>query len=213
MQEIAIDSVLQTIAAFELWRLDPPRNLEGSAEDSIVTLNWSPPLFRIPQTTSPKGGVTISSLSHYKVYRDGEFRESVAETTYMEIASPGEYDYWVVATYTGGESDTSNHAHIEVVSSGGQTDVGIPDEFCIHQNYPNPFNAVTRIEFGLPQRTFVELDVFDILGRKIAVLMGDYREAGYHSILFDAGGLPSGIYFCRMRSAEFHSAQKMLLIR
>ncbi len=213
LQDIVVDSAQQTIVNFELWRLDPPRNLEGSAEDSLVTLNWSPPSFRIPQTSSPKGNATILSLSHYKVYRDGEFRESVAETTYMEIASPGEYDYWVVAAYTGGESDTSNHAHVEVVSSGGQTDIGIPDEFCIHQNYPNPFNAVTRIEFGLPQRAFVELEVFDVLGRRVKVLVEGWREAGYHSMMFDAGGLPSGIYFCRMRSAEFHGVQKMLLIK
>ena len=213
VQEITIDSVLQSIAAFELWRLDPPYDLEGSTEDSLITLRWSPPHFRIPQTASPKGGATITSLSNYKVYRNGELRDSVADTTFVETASPGEYEYWIVAIYTGGESDTSNHAHVEVVSSGGQTDIGVPNEFCIHQNYPNPFNAVTRIEFGLPHRAFVELDVFDILGRKIAVLTRDYREAGYYSILFDAGGLPSGIYFCRMRSAEFHGVQKMLLIK
>ncbi|MBU1708210.1 T9SS type A sorting domain-containing protein, partial [bacterium] len=211
--EIEIDSVFQTIAAFELWRLDPPQNLDGSAEDSIVTLRWSPPHFRIPETTSPKGGSTISSLSNYHVYCNGEFRAAISDTTYTETAAPGNYDYWVTAIYTGGESDTSNHARIAVVSSGGQTDIGVPDEFFILQNYPNPFNAVTRIEFGLPQRTFVELEVFDILGRKVAVLARDYREAGYHSILFDAGGLPSGIYFCRMHAAEFLGAQKMLLIK
>lgn len=213
LQDVVIDSGQQTVVAFEIWRLDPPRNLEASVEDTVVTLTWQPPLWESAQPVAPKGRNAIASLSHYKIYRDGEFRASVEETTYVEIATAGEYEYWVVATYTGGESDTSNHVHAIVLSIDAPGTAGIPNDFFIKQNYPNPFNAVTRIEYGLPRRAFVQLHVFDILGRKIAVLVDGWKEAGYHALQFDAGGLPSGIYFYRMRASDFHHVQKMLLIR
>jgi len=226
LQEATIDSGLTTWVIFEIWRLDPPRNLQASVEDTVVTLTWQPPLFEPAppgivhdpalsalQLGPSKGGGSIESLSHYKVYRDGEFRASVEETTYVEGVSHGEYEYWVVAVYDGGESDTSSHVQVTVSSVSSDHEADIPNAFFLSPNYPNPFNATTRIEYGLPRRALVRFDIFDVLGRRVARLTDGWKEAGYHELDFDARRLPTGLYFCQMRAADFRQVHKMLLIR
>ena len=89
----------------------------------------------------------------------------------------------------------------------------IPVEFYLKQNYPNPFNPLTMIEYGLPKTARVTLDVFDVLGRKVAVLQDGIQEPGAYRATFDGAGLGSGVYYCRLKTAEFERVQKMLLMR
>jgi hypothetical protein len=70
--------------------------------------------------------------------------------------------------------------------------------FQLLQNYPNPFNPATVISFHLPVASIVRLVVFDMLGREVSLLLHEKREAGVHEVLFDASGLPSGVYFSRL---------------
>lgn len=89
----------------------------------------------------------------------------------------------------------------------------IPAAFELRQNYPNPFNPATRIGFTLPQASRVKIEVFNLLGERVAVLLEAVRPAGYHEIRFDAGRLESGMYLCRMQAGNFSQTRKMLLIR
>lgn len=89
----------------------------------------------------------------------------------------------------------------------------LPVNYVLEQNYPNPFNPSTVIKYSLPERTFVNLMVYNLLGREEAVLVNKEMPAGYHSISFDAGQLPSGIYFYRLQTRNNNLARKMLLIR
>jgi len=89
----------------------------------------------------------------------------------------------------------------------------LPIEFALHQNYPNPFNPTTTIRFDLPHSTFVEISVFDLLGRKVATLTSQMTEAGSHDATFDGAALPSGMYFCRIQTPEFSDVSKMILMR
>ena len=74
----------------------------------------------------------------------------------------------------------------------------IPAQFFLRQNYPNPFNPTTEIQFDLPDAGNVSLVVYDVLGRKVADLANDYREAGYHSATWNASSQASGVYFARL---------------
>jgi hypothetical protein len=74
-----------------------------------------------------------------------------------------------------------------------------PVTFSLGQNYPNPFNPSTTIRYGLPQRSHVELTVFNTLGQQVAALVQGEEDAGYHEVRFDAGGLSSGVYFYRLQ--------------
>ncbi len=83
----------------------------------------------------------------------------------------------------------------------------------LSQNYPNPFNPTTRISFSLPSREFVSLKVFDITGREVAVLVNDVKESGAYTIDFNAGNLPTGIYFYRIDAGSFSQIRKMMLVK
>jgi hypothetical protein len=89
----------------------------------------------------------------------------------------------------------------------------LPDETSLHQNYPNPFNASTTIEFSLPEAAHVELSVYNILGQKVAALLDGQKTAGKHAVSWDAGDMPSGVYFARIESDGDSRAVKMLVLK
>lgn len=89
----------------------------------------------------------------------------------------------------------------------------VPDYFELAQNYPNPFNASTRIAFALPQDTVVKLEVFNLVGHRVATLVNERIAAGNHAVLFNAADLPSGFYFCIMSAGDFVSVRKLTFIK
>jgi len=91
--------------------------------------------------------------------------------------------------------------------------VGIPNRFNLSQNYPNPFNPSTTINFELPKDAFVNLSIYDLSGKNIIQLANEKRSAGYHSFIVNAGALPSGTYFYKLRTGEFTSVKKMVLLK
>lgn len=87
-------------------------------------------------------------------------------------------------------------------------------DFYLGQNYPNPFNPSTRIDYyinGKPR--LINLKVFDVLGREVAVLVNEIKEAGYHSVNFSGDNLSPGVYYYSLSSGEFYSIKKMTLIK
>ena len=81
------------------------------------------------------------------------------------------------------------------------------------QNYPNPFNPVTTINFSLPEKTFVDLSVYDILGNKIQTLLSEEIDVGKHSVNFNAESLSSGVYIYKLNGNDFSFSRKMQLIK
>ncbi|MGQ9804546.1 MAG: T9SS type A sorting domain-containing protein [Chlorobiales bacterium] len=88
-----------------------------------------------------------------------------------------------------------------------------PKEFKLEQNYPNPFNPTTTIQFAVPSVSDVKLEVFNILGQKVASLVNRRMEAGVHTVNFNATNLSSGVYFYRLQSGSFVQTKKMMLIK
>jgi hypothetical protein len=89
--------------------------------------------------------------------------------------------------------------------------------FALEQNYPNPFNPRTGIRFQVPGVSDVRLSVYDLLGREVAVLVDERKEAGSFQVGFDGSGLPSGMYFYQLRARdgtkEFTEVKKLLLVK
>lgn len=85
--------------------------------------------------------------------------------------------------------------------------------FRLEQNYPNPFNPTTTIRYEVPRTAFVTLKVFDVLGRAVATLVQARQAAGRYDVLFNATGLPSGLYFYRLETEGFTATKKMTLLR
>ncbi len=89
----------------------------------------------------------------------------------------------------------------------------LPKGYLLQQNYPNPFNPETTIEFYIPQRKKVEIEIFNLLGQKIVTLLNSELENGIHKIKFNSSGLSSGVYFYRMRTKEKIVTKKMVVMR
>jgi hypothetical protein len=86
-------------------------------------------------------------------------------------------------------------------------------KYILRQNYPNPFNPSTRIEFQVASSGFVELKVFDVIGREVAALVAEPMAPGKYERTFDARELTSGVYFYRLRAGEFIRTRRLLLLR
>ena len=89
----------------------------------------------------------------------------------------------------------------------------IPGYYCLRQNYPNPFNPITNIDFGLPTKSHVKLEVFNLLGQKVSILQNSVLEAGNYNITWDGQDAASGIYFYRLEAGDFIETRKMLLLK
>jgi len=92
-------------------------------------------------------------------------------------------------------------------------EIFLPYNFYLYQNYPNPFNPITIISWYSPIRCHNVLKIFDILGREVVTLVDEFRDPGLHQIEFNAGNLPSGVYFYWLKSGGFFGIKKMNLIR
>jgi photosystem II stability/assembly factor-like uncharacterized protein len=90
---------------------------------------------------------------------------------------------------------------------------GKPTAVHLMQNYPNPFNPSTVIGFQIPVRGHVTLTVYDVLGRAVATLIDEIREAGSGKVVWNASGLPSGVYICRLQSGGLVETKKLVLTR
>ncbi|MDP1676301.1 MAG: T9SS type A sorting domain-containing protein [Bacteroidota bacterium] len=89
----------------------------------------------------------------------------------------------------------------------------IADSYELFQNYPNPFNPTTTIRFMLQTSGFTSLKVHDILGREVAVLINEERNAGLHSVQFDASKLSTGVYIYSLKTGNYSASRKLLLLK
>jgi hypothetical protein len=124
--------------------------------------------------------------------------------------------YWRVhAENAGGTSvwsDTWCFTILEITSVAGYGNE-IPTEFVLNQNYPNPFNPSTIIRYGLPERSYVKIIVYDALGKLVTQLVDDEQDNGFYEVTFDASHLPSGVYIYRLQAGEYVESKKLLLLK
>lgn len=110
----------------------------------------------------------------------------------------------------------------ETEVEAGDAMTTLPASFMLDQNYPNPFNPSTTIGYGLPSPARVSVRIYNVLGEEVMPLVEGERAAGRHQVVFDATGLPSGLYLCRMQATPsgnaggggpFTATIKLLLVR
>ena len=98
-------------------------------------------------------------------------------------------------------------------SSEAEVTISIPKIFALNQNYPNPFNPTTVISYQLPVTSNVTLKVYNVLGKEVATLVNETKEAGNYTTQFNASQLSSGVYFFKLTSNRFSSIRKMTLLK
>ncbi len=116
----------------------------------------------------------------------------------------GKYQYRLKQIDFDGTFEYSNIVEVEI---------GVPSKFELSQNYPNPFNPSTKISYSVPKSGYVSLKVYNALGQEVASLVNGIKEAGIHSIEFNAVNLNSGIYFYKLEAGNISQVKKMMLIK
>ena len=87
-----------------------------------------------------------------------------------------------------------------------------PERFALRPNFPNPFNPSTVIRFELPEQSNVRLEIFDVLGKRVAELVNESKNAGYHEVMWTANA-SSGIYLCKITAGDFVQMRRMVLLK
>jgi Secretion system C-terminal sorting domain len=182
----------------------------ASANDGNVTLNWA------TATETNNRGFQVERKAADGQYQDVAFIDGHGTTTQPQQYSyvdknvtEGNYTYRLKQTDFDGTS---------VYSKEVEVGVKIPAVYSLKQNYPNPFNPSTKIDFTLASDSHVTLNVYDVLGRKVAELMNTNMTTGLHTVNFNATRLASGVYFYKleakgMNGKIFTSVKKMMLTK
>ena len=94
----------------------------------------------------------------------------------------------------------------------------LPIQYALHQNYPNPFNPVTTLRYDLPENGYVNITIYDMLGKQVKTLINQTQGAGYRSVIWDAAndyGKPvsAGIYLYQIQAGEYMQTKKMVLLK
>ena len=92
-------------------------------------------------------------------------------------------------------------------------EITFPAEYILLQNYPNPFNPATTIRYQLPERSFVSIKVFDILGKEVATLVNEEKPVGSYEVQFKGNSLTSGIYFYQLKAGDYSETKKMIFLK
>lgn len=189
-----------------------PANLIGIAGNQQAQLKWSRNVdfdmakyFVYRNTTNNPGSATlIDSVNH-------------PDTSYLAtgLNNGTGYYFWVRAVDRFCVPRLSPFSNFALVTPSAIAKLGdpIPKVFALHQNYPNPFNPNTTIKFDLPKGSIVMLTVYDVTGRLVERLVGEYLAAGYHEVTFEAQNLASGVYFYKIEAGSFSDRKKMVLVK
>jgi hypothetical protein len=145
--------------------------------------------------------------------------DAITQNPVWVYSSPGTYS--IKLTVSNG-IDTVSKIRESYITVDNSTDIkstgtGIPGKFDLFQNYPNPFNPTTKIRYSSPDHLgetgLVTLNVYDILGNKVADLVNEVQPPGSYAIDFNASHLPSGVYFYRVSAPGYSAVRKMILLK
>ena len=108
---------------------------------------------------------------------------------------------------------TDYNGNFEYFSLAGEAVVGVPAKYELLQNYPNPFNPSTSISYALPKDGFVNLKMYDVLGREIKTLISEFKKANIYTVDFNASDLSTGVYYYKINVDGYSDVKKMMYIK
>jgi len=213
-------------------------NADGAVEiyNNLLGLNFQGKPYEVPGTSDitkfPLSGDPVASIGWYE--GDGWSGGGVAPGDRRILLSSGPFELAPTDTQSVIIAillarDSSPEGSVNKLKnlakslknnwlSGQITNMGnnsnfVPEEYLLAQNYPNPFNPSTVIEFSLPEQANVQLEVFNILGEKVADLVNTEMQPGVHKVDFNGEGLASGLYIYRLTAGDVNLVRKMMLLK
>ncbi len=223
--EFSFDYFQQQVeGTMDLEKLNPiaiPQAFTALAnEDGSVLLNWehdgvNTDVFRIDRSQPGKSG--------FEQIAEINANESSFKDT--DVLGGTTYIYRIAGANTETESDYSDTSSVVTIITSVDGESGVPAFYALEQNYPNPFskgaggNSSTIIEFTLPERSRVNLTIFNAVGKEVSKIKNDVLTPGKYFERFNASGLPSGVYFISLKAVSLESRKsytktvKSLLIK
>ncbi len=168
--------------------------LEHSDTDVVVIGNFD--------VVEQSGAGNFTQTGTWYDYFEGT-EYNVNSTDQSITLKPGEFKVYTTKQFDQPDISVSNE----------QEEINGPNAFRLYNNYPNPFNPTTQITYDVAEAGLVKLEVFDILGRKVAVLVNNRKAAGTYTVTFDASNLSSGMYFTRFTAGNSVQTSKMTLLK
>jgi hypothetical protein len=175
------------------------KNIGWAADSVSVTLNHG--------NVQPDTAISVSPTSFVVAPQDSQW---ITFTIRPQLLPPAYYGSRVTVT---GKMQTFNKSFQFQIVTAINKEQQVPNAFALDQNYPNPCNPSATIRYGLPERSPVNLSVYNTLGQQVTVLQNGEQESGYHEVKFDASNLPSGLYFYRLQAGTFVETRKLCLVR
>jgi len=196
-------------------------DLDNNGNPDIIVVSGDGKLYAVTGNGSGLGGFPVgvgaspfSTPTVADLDGDGDLEIAVGGTDAMlvvDVKKPGSNNgYWF--THQGNYHRTSNYQHMVVGIDEPLAD-NLPHRFELLQNYPNPFNPTTNIGFRISDFGFVSLKIYDITGREVATLISEKLAAGKYEYQWDASGLASGVYFCKLTTGKFTDTRKLILLK
>ncbi|MBS1517088.1 MAG: S8 family serine peptidase [Bacteroidetes bacterium] len=180
--------------------------------NSLSAPGWTEIQLTTPFSINPTQNLMISIGRDFQQYVNTYPRYAYSTSlSYLSRRAQSDTQYPTSLT------QSFNRANIQIdisLITGIETNtVSIPSIFSLSQNYPNPFNPSTKISFSIPKQGFVNMKVYDILGKEVMTLVNEIRQAGNYDVNFNGSSLASGVYFYRLESGNFVDIKRMVLVK
>jgi hypothetical protein len=184
--------------------------------------SWHVSMTNFPLTCDYGGDIALERIVDSVVTPAGTFRNCPVfshRSNCRDAGISGEYFAAGIGriqfnrvTYFGGRYYLLTNSTL-LTSFAGQNNSRIAHTFQLFQNYPNPFNPTTTIVFQIPQKIYVTLEIYNIVGQRVKTLVNSELKAGQYSVFWNAFDQSSGIYFYKIRANNFSKSIKLILLR
>jgi xylan 1,4-beta-xylosidase len=205
------------------WALYPGVEFGGNAD-----YPKAPDSFAVVASSETSGGTvevwldsidTGDKIAECNISSTGDWETFEVFTSAVDSVS-GRHDVYL--KFTGGEDELFRLQWLKFLTEGDSLSYieesnssDIPKNYVLEQNHPNPFSRSTIIRFGVPDKSFVYIKAYNLIGQEVAVIAEKEFSAGIHSVKFDASNLSSGLYFYKIeaKDSNFSETKKMILIK
>lgn len=236
INNIEVDLFQTTVLDFILNYMQPPDSLLAIVTENDVELNWRKPVFeersrkdqkvkRISKNNIPTFDLGRSrDFTGYNIYRNNDLIYSINDindTTFTDFDLPnGQFEYFLTAVYDGGESLPSN-TEVVMIDVENSENNDLPIRTILQEIFPNPFVNLDRnvtINYSLSVTSEVVLEVYNLKGQKVKTLMNETFEPGFYQQEWnfrdnEQRKISSGIYLLRMKTKDYQSIKKMVIIQ
>lgn len=160
------------------------------------------------------GSTIFAGSDGYGVYISTNNGTSWVQRNEGFLGSPRVYGLCILNGYIFAATDYSLYRRSLSEFAGIKTISGqVPSQYSLKQNFPNPFNPATNIQFEIPKSGFVKLEVYNMIGQRVATLVNENLDAGTFEVKFDASAYSSGVYIYRLSAAGYNETKRMILVK